>query len=159
MSIKQPNAKNCFVCGVDNPVGLHLSFEEQSPGEVTADCILEEKYEGYPGIVHGGIVASMLDEISSRALMGNPDQPRFPFTARINVRYRKHVPVGQPLHLRGWMGKDDGKRAVVYASISDQAGNVLAESESLMVDIPPEMYHGLVLEDPTWKRDDNKENK
>jgi len=80
--------KTVFVCGIDNPVGLHLSFEEQRPGEVTADCILEEKYEGYPGIVHGGIVASMLDEISSRALMGNPEQPRFPFTARINVRYR-----------------------------------------------------------------------
>ena len=106
--MKQPNSLNCFVCGVENPVGLHLTFYEQPDGEVTCDVTLPERYQGYPGIVHGGIVASMLDEIAGRAAMqGNPE--RFMMTAKLQVRYRKPVPIGQPLRLVGWLSRRRGR--------------------------------------------------
>ena len=100
----QPNSRHCFVCGIANPVGLHLRFYETAPGEVTVECTLPEQYQGYPGVVHGGIVAAMLDEVSGRSYMGNGESPRFMFTARLEVRYRKNVPVGQPLRLVGKAG-------------------------------------------------------
>ncbi|MGB9592497.1 MAG: PaaI family thioesterase, partial [Candidatus Kryptoniota bacterium] len=143
--------KQCFICGMENPVGLHLHFEEKAPGEVTADCVLDERYQGYPGIVHGGIVAAMLDEVSGRALMGDAKNPRFMYTAKMNIRYRKHVPVGEPLHLVGKVGKDRGRTAIAYASITDQNNNVLAECESLLVDVPPDDYRDVNLEEFGWR--------
>ncbi len=151
MSTRQPNSKYCFICGMENPVGLHLHFEETAPGEVTADCVVAEKYQGYPGIVHGGIVAAMLDEISGRALMGDGLHPRFMYTARLNIRYRKHVPVGELLHLVGKVKKDRGRSATAYAAISDKDGNVLAEGESLLVDVPADVYRDVDLEEFGWK--------
>lgn len=151
MPTPQPNSKYCFICGMENPVGLHLHFEETAPGEVTANCIIDDKYQGYPGIVHGGIVAAMLDEISGRALMGDANHPRFMYTARLNIRYRKHVPTGEMLHLVGRVGKDRGRSATAFASISDEDGNVLAECESLLVDVPQDVYQDVNLEEFGWK--------
>lgn len=151
MPSRQPNSKQCFICGMENPVGLHLIFEEVQTGEVVAHCVVEEKYQGYPGIVHGGIVAAMLDEVSGRAWMGSGANPRFMYTARLNVRYRKHVPVNQPLRLVGKAGQDRGRIATAYAAIYDQQGQVLAECESLLIDVPVEDYQGVDLESLGWK--------
>jgi acyl-coenzyme A thioesterase PaaI-like protein len=84
---------------------LHLKFYETAQGEVTANLCLTDNYQGYPGIVHGGVIAAMLDEAAGRAHMGPNDAPRFMFTARLDVRYRKNVPVGQPLRLVGRAGQ------------------------------------------------------
>jgi acyl-coenzyme A thioesterase PaaI-like protein len=132
---KQPNSLNCFVCGIENPCGLHLKFYITGPGEVTADYTVPECYQGYPGVVHGGIVAAMLDEVSGRAHMGG-DPPRFMYTARLEMRYRRNVPVGQPLRLVGQAGKSKGRTATAIGKIYDQAGVVLAEAEALLVDVP-----------------------
>lgn len=151
MPKRQPNSKHCFICGMENPVGLHLVFDEIRPGEVEAQIVVEEKYQGYPGIVHGGIVAAMLDEVSGRAFMGDNQAPRFMYTARLNVRYRKHVPVRQPLRLYGRAGNDRGRTATSYAAIYNQQGEVLAECDSLLVDVPAEDYQDVDLKALGWK--------
>lgn len=97
---KQPNSRHCFVCGIENPVGLHLKFYETKAGEVTAEITVPEQYQGYPGVVHGGIVASMLDEITGRAAMEG-DAWRFMVTAKLDLRYRSPVPIAQTLILVG----------------------------------------------------------
>lgn len=102
MLIKQPNSLQCFVCGIQNPYGLKLKFYQTSPDEVTVNYTVADHYQGYPGVVHGGIVASMLDEVAGRALMGaDPLNPRFMFTARLDVQYREPVPIKTPLQLIG----------------------------------------------------------
>jgi acyl-coenzyme A thioesterase PaaI-like protein len=98
----QPNSSHCFVCGLANLIGLHLRFYSTEMGVVKADCIIPDQYQGYPGIVHGGVVSAMLDEAAGRSLMINdkfpdPMKPRFMFTAHLDIRYRKNVPVGEPL--------------------------------------------------------------
>ena len=147
----QPNSRHCFVCGIANPVGLHLRFYETAPGEVTVECTLPEQYQGYPGVVHGGIVAAMLDEVSGRSYMGNGESPRFMFTARLEVRYRKNVPVGQPLRLVGKAGKDRGRMATASGAIYDQQGDLLAECETLLVDVPSRVLDSADLEALGWK--------
>jgi acyl-coenzyme A thioesterase PaaI-like protein len=147
---KQPNSLNCFVCGIENPCGLHLKFYTTGPGEVTADYTVPECYQGYPGVVHGGIVAAMLDEVTGRAHMGG-HPPRFMFTARLEMRYRRNVPVGFPLRLVGQAGKSKGRTATATGRIYDQEGTLLAEAEALLVDVPSDIAGGVDLETLGWK--------
>ena len=83
MKSLQPNSSMCFACGMDSKIGLKMRFYNSGPGEVTADYTVDKRYQGYPGIVHGGVVAAMLDEVTARANMGG-ENPRFMFTARLN---------------------------------------------------------------------------
>jgi len=146
----QPNSQHCFVCGLSNPFGLHLRFFTTGPGQVTADITLPEMYQGYPGVVHGGIVAAMLDEAAGRTHMGG-DPPRFMYTARMEIRYRKNVPVGKPLHLVGQAGNSRSRTAAATSYISDSEGEILAEAELLLVNIPGETMSPEELTALGWK--------
>jgi acyl-coenzyme A thioesterase PaaI-like protein len=139
------------VCGVENPIGLHLKFYETGPGEVTADINLTDQYQGYPGIVHGGVIAAMLDEAAGRAHMGPPDEPRFMFTAKLDVRYRKNVPVGQPLRLVGKAGLSKRRTAEASSAIYDQEGVLLADADLLLVNVPENMIPDIDLANLGWK--------
>ena len=151
MRAKQPNSRHCFVCGIENPIGLHLKFYETGPGEVTADLNLPDRYQGYPGIVHGGVIAAMLDEAAGRAHMGTYEAPRFMFTAKMDVRYRKNVPVGQPLRLVGRAGPTKSRTAEACSAIYDQQGTLLADADVLLVNVPERMIQSTDLEALGWK--------
>lgn len=148
---KQPNSRMCFICGVENPVGLHLKIYDTEPGMTAADYTVPEQYQSYPGIVHGGIVATILDEVSGRALMGDAAQPRFMFTAKIEVKYRKNVPIGKPLKVVGKAGKTRGRMAEAWGGIYDEEGTLLAESNSLLIDLPKESLENVDYEALGWK--------
>jgi len=149
-SSKQPNSLRCFVCGVENPVGLRLAFYDQPNGEVTCTVTLPDRYQGYPGVVHGGIVASMLDEIAGRAAMQG-EVTRFMMTAKLEVRYRRPVPIGQPLHLVGRMESRRGRRSTVQSEIRLEDGTVAAEAEALLSDIPDIFDGAADLERLGWR--------
>jgi len=151
MTTLQPNSRNCFICGLENPLGLHIRFFDTAPGEVSADCIIPHEFQGYPGVVHGGIVAALLDEIAGRSQMGDIDSPRFMFTARLEVRYRKNVPVGQPLRLVGIAGVRKGRTATAKGSIYSADGKLLAEGEVLLMNVPTEVLQSVDLEALGWK--------
>src|SRR5215213_8751067 len=70
-SHKQPNSRMCFICGLENPVGLHLHIYETEPGVVETTYIAPEHFQGYPGVLHGGIVGAIIDEIAGRSHMGS----------------------------------------------------------------------------------------
>ena len=148
---KQPSSRMCFICGVENPVGLRLKIYEVEPGVIETTYTAPEHFQGYPGVLHGGIVASMLDEISGRAQMGDPSQPRFMFTAKLEVKYRRNVPVGQPLRIVGKAGRSKSSTAEGWAGIYDQEGNLLAEANTLLINVPREMLDRASLEDLGWK--------
>ncbi len=149
MMEKQANSRLCFVCGLENPVGLHLNFYKTGPGEVTVNFTPSEHYQGYPGVLHGGIVASILDEAAGRAHMGI-FPPRFMFTAKLEVKYRKNIPIGKPLKIVGKAGKDRGRMAEGWSGIYNQEGELLAEANALLVDVPnpPDPSE---LEESGWK--------
>jgi acyl-coenzyme A thioesterase PaaI-like protein len=148
---KQPNSRMCFICGLENPVGLKLTIYEIEPGLIETTFTAPEHFQGYPGVLHGGIVASILDEISGRAQMGDPEKPRFMFTARLEVKYRKNVPIGIPLRIVGKAGKSRTRTAEGWAGIYDPEGNLLAEAGSLLVEVPSEMLDKANLDELGWK--------
>jgi acyl-coenzyme A thioesterase PaaI-like protein len=142
----------CFICGLENPVGLKLRIYEVEPGVVETTYTAPEHFQGYPGVLHGGIVASILDEVSGRAHMGPVDHPRFMFTAKLEVKYRKNVPIGKPLKIVGKAGRDKGRSAEGWAGIYDaETGELLAEGNTLLVNIPQEKLASANLEESGWK--------
>lgn len=148
--IQQPVSRKCFVCGVDNPLGLHMHFyeSEHNPIQVTAAITVPSHYQGYPGIVHGGIIATMLDEVASRTIFrGTP--LRIVVTARLSIRYRKPVPVETPLTLIGRIVEDKGRVINVAGQIANSDGQVLAEADAVLVEVAPDF-----LGETTWDTND-----
>ena len=148
--MKQPNSKHCFICGRENPYGLQLKFYETTPGEVVVDVTVPKQFQGYPGVVHGGIVAAMLDEVTGRVHMGG-SPPRFMFTARLDVHYHKNVPIGEPLHIIGHAGKSKERTAIASGQIFGPNGELLAEAEALLVNVPEGIADQVDLEALGWK--------
>ncbi len=137
MREKQPNSRYCFVCGLENPFGLQLEFYETGPNEVTTEFTAPDRYQGYPGVLHGGVVTALLDEVAGRAFMGvDPDNTRFMYTARLTVRFRNNVPIGQPLKIVGRAVKDRRNAGTAQTVIYDADSQVLAEAEALLVEVP-----------------------
>ena len=148
---KQPNSRMCFICGLENPVGLKLKIYEVEPGVIETTYTAPEHYQSYPGILHGGIVATILDEISGRSHMGDPAQARFMYTAKLEVKYRKNVPIGKPLRIVGKAGKTKGRMAEAWGGIYDETGTLLAECNSLLIDIPAESLNQVDQDALGWK--------
>ena len=150
MKIKQPTSNQCFVCGRSNPYGLHLNFYNTGPGELTSYVNLPEHFQGYPGVVHGGIVAAILDEATGRVFMqGNKD--RFMLTAKLDLRYRKPVPVGQDLVVKARAIRDNGRVAQAAGEIQSMEGETLAEAEAYYVNPPAGMIPDASPSDWGWR--------
>ena len=140
MKVKQPNSRSCFICGLENPIGLHMHFYETAPDEVTAEYTAPEHYQGYPGILHGGVTAAILDEAAGRAFMGpDPNASNFMYTAELKVKYKKHVPVGQPLKIVGRRGKRIRWTAEATSAIYDTDGTLLAQAFAILVNVPEQL--------------------
>ncbi len=90
---KQPNSSMCFVCGLKNIAGLKAFFYETDEGEVIARFVPQEVHQGYPGRLHGGIAAAILDETIGRALMITYGDNVWGVTVELNLRFRAPVPL------------------------------------------------------------------
>jgi acyl-coenzyme A thioesterase PaaI-like protein len=132
---KQPNSRHCFVCGVDNPVGLKLRFYETEQGGVAASFTAPAHFQGYPGVLHGGIIAALLDEVVGRAAMVG-DHSHFRLTAKLEIRYRKPVPIGEPLTLKGTVDRRRGHTVTAHAALYLPDGSLGAEAQGLLADLP-----------------------
>ena len=99
--VKKHNAgKGCFVCGIHNPFGLHTDFYELADGSLAAKVTPTQHHQSYPGRLHGGVSAALLDETIGRAInVAEPDT--WAVTVEINTRYKKPVPYGVELTVTG----------------------------------------------------------
>src|SRR5664280_1144529 len=91
----------CFACGRQNPCGLKLEFEEQADTYVT-HFTGGPQHQGYDGIMHGGIISTLLDEVMARYIYAKGMNA---VTARLEVRYVKPTPIGVPLLIQGRITK------------------------------------------------------
>ena len=132
---KQSNSAHCFACGLESEYGLKLSFYSEGDQSVTCDYVVPERFQGFPGTVHGGIVASILDEILVRAFMAS-DPDRFMYTGKLTIRYRHPVPIGEKLRGVGAVVKDRGRIGEAEAKLYNSENLLLAEAEALVVEFP-----------------------
>lgn len=149
---QQPSSRHCFVCGVQNPHGLHLTFVDDGASTVRAEFSVPEQFNGYPGIVHGGIVATILDETSGRALLARGHELANLFvTLKMEIRYRRPTPTNTPLTAIGAIVKAGESRAVVHGEIRLPDGTVTAEAECVVARPPQEFADNWEAERPYWQ--------
>jgi acyl-coenzyme A thioesterase PaaI-like protein len=98
---KQHISKMCFVCGEKNDFGLHAKFYETDINELVAVINPSEQHQGYPGRMHGGIAATILDETIARSICNGKDEQIWGVTIELKTRFRKPVPIGQELKIVG----------------------------------------------------------
>jgi acyl-coenzyme A thioesterase PaaI-like protein len=130
MSEKDDN-QWCFACGPKNPIGLKLVFQEEGDKYITQFTPGPE-HQGYDGIVHGGIISTLLDEVMAR----------YPYakglntvTGRLEIRFRQATRVGQNLTITGWVTKQRGTMLELAGEVTLADGTVLAEGKATVVDV------------------------
>jgi len=149
---KQPGSRHCFVCGRQNPFGLKLDFYEDAElGQVVSQFLVPETYQGYPGVVHGGIVAAILDEVSGRAVLMGGSDDNLMATLRLTVRYRQPTPAETQLTAVGWVERDGGVGVRVAGEIRLPDGTVTAECQALIADVPEGFRANWESEKSYWK--------
>ncbi|MEX1253416.1 MAG: PaaI family thioesterase [Dehalococcoidia bacterium] len=125
---ERPNpARLCFGCGDENPRGLGMRFAVED-GRAVAQFTPPDYLQGYPGRMHGGGVATMLDEAMGWAVYA---QGAWAMTARFTMRFHKGIPVGEPLVISGWVTRDRGRFLEVQAEARTDDGTLLAQAEGL----------------------------
>jgi uncharacterized protein (TIGR00369 family) len=120
----------CFACSQTNPHGLKLRFMHAEQGCI-ARCVVPDTMCGFDGMVHGGIIATILDEAAAWALFA--ESARFGVTREMTTRYLKAVSTGAELVVEGRVVSCDGRKAVVCSSLRSADGVLLAEAESRWV--------------------------
>ena len=133
--IKQHN--HCFGCGTENPQGLQLSFtlETSEAGVITASSPvrLTRLHEGPPGHIHGGIIATLLDEAMSKL---NRPLNILAMTRSLSVDYLRPAPLETPLRLVSTHVSSDGRKVLHSADLMLEDGTVLAHGEGFFLVIP-----------------------
>lgn len=125
----------CFGCGKNNPDGMRLKFTYDED----RDCFvcrfrLGKRYTGPPGHVHGGIIATLLDEAMGKV---NKLHQVVALTKQITVEYMKPVPLNKPLRVESREVKVKGREHINMAEILNQKDEVLARSQGLFIAIDP----------------------
>jgi acyl-coenzyme A thioesterase PaaI-like protein len=122
-----PESGLCFGCSPLNAAGLRLRFFRDGDG-VRAETTMAPEYQGAPGVVHGGMQAVLLDEISCAAaffLTGTRVM-----TGSLDLRYRRACPTGERLGVRAVIARDEGRYLVIRAAIHTVGeGAAVTESE------------------------------
>ena len=118
--------RGCFVCGNQNPAGLQIQLAvDVEDGSASSRVTLDERFQGWQGVIHGGILATLLDEVAIYACRSQGEQF---VTVEINVRYRKPVPVASLIDLKGQITKKIRKLYTVKSRIEIN-GTLHAEAE------------------------------
>jgi acyl-CoA thioesterase FadM len=107
MILKQPGSRMCFVCGRENQFGLHAEFLIEDD-KVVVEFTPEERHQGYPGVV----------------------------TAKMELRYRHPVPIGQPIRVVGWTTRNRGRTLEAQGEVRLADGTVAVEAKGIFVEIP-----------------------
>lgn len=125
----------CIACGVNNPRGLHMTFRTEGEYYI-CDFLPERFHQGWEGIVHGGILATLLDETMNDMLSRN-DEPVA--TAELCVRYKLPAKIGVPLQVRAWKTRERPPLWEAAGDITDADGRVVATGTTKLMRVKAEI--------------------
>jgi uncharacterized protein (TIGR00369 family) len=114
----------CFVCGIGHPHGLGMEFEILGDARVEGRFERGKEYQGYGGLLHGGVICSLLDGAMTNCLFatGKPA-----VTAELTVKFKNPVMAGEPVTVQAWIRDDLCPLYIVEAELS-QGGSVKARA-------------------------------
>jgi acyl-coenzyme A thioesterase PaaI-like protein len=136
MMEKQPNSRMCFVCGIENSIGLKLKFYTDDEGRCIAHFRPREEHQGFPGQLHGGVISTLLDETMGRVLTL---QNVWAMTGRLEIKFARPVPLDQELTIIGELTRNRSRAYEARGEIRLPDGTALVEGSGLYLRIPEEM--------------------
>ena len=130
-SMKFETYGNCFVCGEKNPGGLRLSFEiDKERQTLKTTFVASPVFQGWDGIVHGGIISTLLDEAMAKL---SYDLGYNTVTASLEIRFRKPAPILEPLLVYGEISEVSKRLVRAKARVAREDGTILAEGKSTLM--------------------------
>ncbi len=121
----------CWICGEKNPGGLQLKFDlNKTAKTLQTSFIPTETYQGYDGIVHGGILSALLDEAMAKLAF---ELGYNAVTAMLNVRFKSLAKVKEKLTIRGKITQANRRLVLAKATIHKEDGTLIAEGDSKLV--------------------------
>ena len=142
VTCKQHSSKRCFICGVDNKLGLKVRFYETDNQELVAVFTPKDEHQSYPNRLHGGVSCAVLDETIGRSICVGSEEMIWGVTTEITMRYRHPVPLDQELkavaritYRRGRFFEGEGELLLPDGKVAVSAkGKYIIVSEDKMVD-------------------------
>ncbi len=138
--------QRCFACGARNDAGLRLVFHTEGDTIVT-EYTPELRFQGFPGVVHGGILATLLDETLNRTAMA---EGRWMMTGRLEIRYRNAAPLGQTLRVTAH--KTSSRSRLVQAEgeivLADDPATLIATAQATFLSVPERYQRDAVARSP-----------
>lgn len=134
---KQHNSKMCFICGMDNPIGLRAQFYNMEDNSVMTIFKYNKEHQSFPNRVHGGLIATMLDELGLRALWSLKGETSFGVTTSLEIKYKKPVPYDTTLIGKGVVSYYSKLFVDIDTYIYDEYGTLLAigKDKYMLLDI------------------------
>lgn len=123
----------CVVCGVDNATGFQLAYTTETVGRVSALWTPTARYEGFKGMVHGGMLATVLDEAMAKAVVSLGLEA---LTGELRVRFRQYVALDEPLRITGWVVSHRGRLLKVEAVVCTLDGQERCHAWGVFVIVP-----------------------
>lgn len=151
VTAKQPNSKMCFVCGLKNPLGLRAAFYELENGELLAVFTAAEGHQSYPGRLHGGVAAAILDETIGRAIMIRSGGEIWGVTVEFSMRLRRPLPLGEPLRVVGRIDRDGPRFFEGSGEILLAGGAAAVEGRGKYIKMPIEKIADFDREEQEWR--------
>jgi acyl-coenzyme A thioesterase PaaI-like protein len=121
--------QRCFACGPENAQGMQLRFE-YGPGTAKATWVPQQRFAGWTTIVHGGVVATLLDEAMAHAAIAAGVRA---VTGKLEIRFRKAAPMDVPLVAQGRLEKRRGRMLELTATVSGEDGTLYAQGQGRFV--------------------------
>jgi uncharacterized protein (TIGR00369 family) len=128
----QKAQNRCFGCGPANDTGLQLEFLLAGDGSVVCLTTIPDRFEGPEGCLHGGVIATLLDEAMSKSVRA---KGLTTMTRQMEVEYLRPVHSGAPLRLEGRLVRSEKRNHWTTARILNPRGHVLAEAKGLFIEV------------------------
>ena len=119
-----PENNKCFACGPNNEKGLEMDFKKGKDNEAVCEYVVQSEYQGYDGIVHGGIITTMIDEAMSKTIHYHD---KVAVTAEIKVRFKKSLMINTLITIQANISSTRGRFIEASGKITDtKSGTIYA---------------------------------
>jgi uncharacterized protein (TIGR00369 family) len=132
MALPVENDRHCFCCGPDNEHGLHLAIAYPVKGTAEAALLVDARFAGWKGITHGGLLATVLDELMAHACISTGAMA---VTAEMTTRFHKAVPVGSRVRITGAVTAERGRVITTEGKLFDGEGTLAAEATARFIKV------------------------
>jgi acyl-coenzyme A thioesterase PaaI-like protein len=131
VSAKKADYEACFGCGSRNPIGIRIGGFERIDGGFGATFTPLADHRGFEGLLHGGIIATALDEML--AWTATLEEDVFVLTGKLELRYPRPAPADAGYRLQGFLDERRGRRLLLHGDCRTEDGDVVAEASGLFL--------------------------